>query len=344
MKIALLYESLEDKKVRCNLCNHRCIISPGSTGLCGTRKNEEGVLYSLVYGRIIAQHLDPIEKKPLYHFLPGSWSYSIASVGCNFRCSFCQNFEISQYFQIYESVFEKNKVPGKLMNPKDIVHLALAERAKSISYTYTEPTVFFEFAYDCSKLAVKNGLKNVFVSNGYMTKEAIDVISPYLHGINVDLKSFREEFYKKLCKAKLQPVLENLKYLKKRGIWVEITTLIIPGENDDSKELRDIANFIKTELGPDTPWHVSRFYPNYKMLDKPFTPLEILQKAYYIGKEEGLYYIYIGNVPGHQYENTYCPNCNTLIIERIGFRVLKINFGEKNNCPSCGFPIAGVWG
>lgn len=344
MKIALLYESLEDKKVRCNLCNHRCIISPGSTGLCGTRKNEEGVLYSLVYGRIIAQHLDPIEKKPLYHFLPGSWSYSIASVGCNFRCSFCQNFEISQYFQIYESVFEKNKVPGKLMNPKDIVHLALAERAKSISYTYTEPTVFFEFAYDCSKLAVKNGLKNVFVSNGYMTKEAIDVISPYLHGINVDLKSFREEFYKKLCKAKLQPVLENLKYLKKRGIWVEITTLIIPGENDDSKELRDIASFIKTELGPDTPWHVSRFYPNYKMLDKPFTPLEILQKAYYIGKEEGLYYIYIGNVPGHQYENTYCPNCNTLIIERIGFRVLKINFGEKNNCPSCGFPIAGVWG
>lgn len=343
MKIALLYEVEEERKIKCNLCNHRCVISPGSTGLCGVRKNEEGVLYSLVYGRVIAQHLDPIEKKPLYHFLPGSWSYSIATVGCNFRCSFCQNFEISQYFRIYEDAIEKNKIPGKLMPPKDIVHIALAERAKSISYTYTEPTVFFEFAYDCSKLAVKHGLKNVFVSNGYMTKEAINYLSPYLHGINVDLKSFREKFYKTFCKAKLQPVLENLKYLKEKGIWVEITTLIIPGENDDPEELRDIAKFIRTELGPETPWHVSRFYPRYKMLDKSFTPLETLQKAYYIGKEEGLYYIYIGNVPGHQYENTYCPNCNTLIIERIGFRVSKIHLGEKNVCPSCGFSIAGIW-
>jgi len=337
MREALLYERLEDKKVKCNLCNHHCVIYPNHTGICGVRKNEEGVLFSLVYGKIIAEHLDPIEKKPLYHFLPGSWSYSIATVGCNFRCSFCQNFEISQYPHIYGGI------PGKLTSPKDIVNIAKAQRAKSISYTYTEPTIFFEFAYDCAKLAEKEGLKNVFVSNGYMTKEAIDYIKPYLHGINVDLKAFREEFYKKFCKAKLQPVLDNLKYLKSQGIWVEITTLIIPEENDDPAGLRELANFIKTELGPDVPWHISRFFPHYQLLDKPYTPEETLLKAYYIGKEVGLYYIYIGNVPGNQYENTYCPKCNHLIIERYGFRVLKIDLKPDLTCPNCGFFINGVW-
>nr|WP_022856069.1 AmmeMemoRadiSam system radical SAM enzyme [Thermodesulfobacterium thermophilum] len=334
---ALFYQKVDEKKVRCMLCNHRCVIPNNSVGLCGVRKNEEGVLYSLVYGKIVAQNLDPIEKKPLYHFLPGTWSYSIATVGCNFRCSFCQNFEISQYPHLY------NAIIGKIVSPKEIVERALKEDAKSISYTYTEPTIFFEFAYDCAKLASKHGIKNVFVSNGYMTKEAIDYISPYLHGINVDLKSFRDSFYRKFCKAKLQPVLDNLKYLKQKGIWVEITTLIIPGENDDPSELKDIAHFIKTELDENTPWHLSRFYPQYQMLDKDFTPVETLQKAYEIGTEAGLNYVYIGNVPGNPYENTYCPRCQTLLIERKGLRALRIQLESDGVCPVCGFIIAGVW-
>ncbi len=337
MKVALFYETLEDKKVRCKLCNHNCIIPPNSTGICGVRKNEGGVLYSLVYGKIIAQNLDPIEKKPLYHFLPGSWSYSIATVGCNFRCGFCQNYEISQYPHLYGNIV------GKPVSPKLVVEEAVRDGAKSISYTYTEPTIYFEYAYDCAELAVKYGLKNVFVSNGYMSKEAIDYIAPYLHGINVDLKSFKDSFYRNLCKARLQPVLDNLKYLKEKGIWVEVTTLIIPGENDDPEELRDIASFIKNELGPETPWHISRFYPQFKMLNKSPTPEEILLKAYYIGKEAGLYYIYIGNVPGNQYEHTYCPQCNHIIIERYGFRILKVDLSEDFTCPKCGFKIHGVW-
>lgn len=337
MKEALLYEPLEERKVRCHLCHHHCIISPGKRGLCGVRYNEEGVLYSLVYGKIIAEHVDPIEKKPLYHFLPGSYSYSIATVGCNFRCSFCQNYEISQYPQLYPT-----DIPGKPHSPKEIVKLALGSGSKSISYTYTEPTVFFEFALDCAKLAVREGLKNVFVSNGYMTKEALNLIKPYLHGINVDLKAFTEGFYQRICKAKLRPVLDNLKYLKQLGIWVEITTLVIPGENDDEGELRELVRFIRDELGPDTPWHISRFYPQYKMLHKPYTPLETLQRAYFIGKEEGLYYIYIGNVPGNETENTFCPQCNTLLLERYGFSLLRNNLKE-GACPNCGFSVSGVW-
>ena len=337
MRTALFFETLEDNKVRCNLCNHHCIIPSNKTGICGVRKNEGGILYTLVYEKVIAQHVDPIEKKPLFHFLPGSFSYSISTVGCNFRCDFCQNFEISQYTRLYRGII------GKPVSYKDIVKEAIEYKCQSISYTYTEPTVYFEYAYDCAKEAVKKGLKNVFVSNGYMTKEAIDYIRPYLHGINVDLKAFTEKFYNKHCKAKLQPVLDNLKYLKKVGIWVEVTTLIIPGENDDPQELRDIATFIKEELGPETPWHISRFYPNFELLNKPVTPLETLQKAYYIGKEVGLYYIYIGNVPGNAQENTYCPKCNNVLIERYGFNVLKIALNPDSTCPYCGFFIHGVW-
>lgn len=337
MREALLYESLEEKKVRCNLCNHHCIIQPGKTGICGVRKNEGGILYSLVYGKVIAENVDPIEKKPLYHFLPGSFSYSIATIGCNFRCSFCQNFEISQHPHLYPG-----QIPGKRRTPEDIVRLASESGSKSISYTYTEPTIFFEFAFDCACLAVEKGIKNVFVSNGYMSKASIDIIAPYLHGINVDLKAFTEGFYQRLCKAKLKPVLDNLIYLKTKGLWVEITTLVIPEENDSEEELRAIARFIRDNLGPETPWHVSRFYPQFKMTNKPYTPVETLLRAYYIGKEEGLYYVYIGNVRGIEGENTYCPKCNTLLIERYGFTVLKMALRE-GRCPSCGFTISGIW-
>ena len=337
MKEALLYEKLGDEKVRCNLCNHRCLIEPDKRGICGVRINKEGVLYTLVYGKVIAENVDPIEKKPLYHFLPGSYSYSIATVGCNFQCSFCQNFEISQYPRLYQG-----RIPGNDIGPDVVVERALATNSKSISYTYTEPTIFFEFAFDCAKLAASKGIKNVFVSNGYMTREAIDLIKPYLHGINVDLKAFTEDFYSRICKAKLKPVLENLKYLKKLGIWVEITTLIIPGLNDSESELRELVKFVRDELGPETPWHVSRFYPQFRMLDRPRTPVETLERAYEIGKEEGLYFIYVGNVPGHDKENTYCPKCEALLIERYGFSVLQ-NRLKDGACPFCGFEIAGVW-
>jgi pyruvate formate lyase activating enzyme len=335
---AVLFERLDDNKVKCNLCNHHCIIPPGKRGICGVRENQGGHLFSLVYGKIIAENVDPIEKKPLYHFLPGSLSYSIATVGCNFQCSFCQNYEISQYPRLFEG-----EIPGKRRSPEDIVHVAKITGCKSISYTYTEPTIFFEFALDTAKLAASQGLKNVFVSNGYMTKEAVDLIKSYLHGINVDLKSFRESFYKKICKAKLSPVLESLKYLKQCGIWVEITTLIIPGENDDPSELREMARFIKNELGAETPWHLSRFFPRFRMLDKPITPLETLQKAYYIGKEEGLYYIYIGNVPGNETEHTYCPKCQGLVIKREGFFIVENKLDADGACPFCGYRLEGVW-
>lgn len=282
MKEALLYESLEDKKVRCYLCNHQCLIPNDKTGLCGVRKNEEGILYSLVYGRVIAEHIDPIEKKPLYHFLPGSYSYSIATVGCNFRCSFCQNFEISQFPHLYPG-----SIPGTPYSPKDIVKKALNHGCKSISYTYTEPTIYFEYALDCSKLAVKEGLKNVFVSNGYMTKSALDLIKDYLHGINVDLKAFTEGFYHRICKAKLKPILDNLKYLKKLGIWVEITTLVIPEENDSPEELRDIARFIRDELGPETPGTSPVFIPSSRCKINPIPLLKLYRGPITLVKKRG---------------------------------------------------------
>ncbi len=337
MREALLYERLEGREVRCHLCNHRCRIPPGKTGLCGVRKNEEGVLYSLVYGQIIARHVDPIEKKPLFHFLPGSLSYSIATVGCNFQCDFCQNFEISQFPRHY------GYVTGERISPEEVVAEALRSGSRSISYTYTEPTVYFEFALDCARLADEKGLKNVFVSNGYMTPEALDTLHPHLHAANIDLKAFREEFYARHCKARLKPVLETLKYLKRLGVWLEVTTLIIPGENDDPGELREIAAFIRDELGPETPWHVTRFYPTYRLLTRPPTPVEILQRAYSLGREAGLKYVYTGNIPGDKGENTYCWSCGRLLIERYGFRILKSEITPEGRCPECGAVIDGLW-
>ena len=338
LKEALFYEKLEGNKVKCYLCNHNCVIAPGKTGICKVRINKEGTLYSLVYGKPVAEAIDPIEKKPLYHFLPGSLSYSISTIGCNFRCRFCQNHHISQY------PVEKLGVPGEFVPPEEIVRKALFYQAESISYTYTEPTIYFEYALDICKLAKNAGIKNVFVSNGYMSLQAIEEIAPYLDGINVDLKSFREDFYKRLCSAKLQPVLESLKALKKFGIWVEVTTLIIPEENDDPNELKDIASFIKDELGEETPWHISRFYPNYQLNLHPPTPLSTLEKALEIGKEIGLKFVYIGNVPGHQAEHTYCPSCNSLLIERQGFyNIKKINLTDEGRCANCNTLIEGVW-
>lgn len=293
MKEAVLYEKLSDKKVKCGLCNHRCIINDGKRGICGVRENKKGKLYSLVYGRIIAEHIDPIEKKPLYHFMPGSFSLSIATIGCNFKCLHCQNSDISQ---ISKQEITSNKRWGKEKSPKEIVQDALESNCPSISYTYTEPTIFLEFALDCMKLAKKKGLRNVWVSNGYMTKKVLDLITPYLDAINIDLKALTEDFYRDVCGAKLQPVLDNLIDIKKRGIHLEITTLIIPDKNDSEKELKQIAVFIKKKLSKDTPWHVSRFFPHHEFLNMMPTPMEKVLRAVEIGKRAGLKHVYPGNI------------------------------------------------
>jgi len=333
IKEAMLYEKLQDGKTHCYLCSHRCKIIPGKFGICGVRQNIDGKLYTLVYGDIIASHVDPIEKKPLYHFLPGSASYSIATIGCNFRCSFCQNWEISQ-------VSKRDKeTSGKDTNPEDIVRDALAAGCRSISYTYTEPTIFFEYAYDVARLAKKQGLYNNFVTNGYMTIEAIEAIRPYLDSANVDLKGFSEEFYQKFCQAHLEPVLESIKTMKKLGIWVEITTLIIPGQNDSEKDFRGIAEFIAS-ISKEIPWHISRFHPDYKYLDASPTPVGTLNNAKAIGEKAGLRYIYLGNVL--EGNDTYCHNCKNLLIKRTGFNVVQ-NKIASDKCPECGAEIAGVF-
>ena len=287
MKEALLYQKLDKNKVRCNLCAHRCVISSGNDGICKVRENINGILYTKVYGRTIAQHVDPVEKKPLYHFYPGSKAYSIATPGCNFHCHFCQNWDISQIIngEIPES--------GQKATPEQIVWDAKHTGCKSIAYTYTEPTIFFEYSYDTARLAHETGLKNIYVSNGYMTYEMLDVMSPYLDAVNIDLKAFRDETYRRIIGARLQPVLDNLKKIKQLGIWLEVTSLIIPGINDDPKEIRDMANFIAVELGLDVPWHISRFFPAYKMNNVTETPLKTLQVAKKIGLEAGLNYVYI---------------------------------------------------
>jgi pyruvate formate lyase activating enzyme len=335
IKEALFYQSLADKIVRCNLCSHRCSrIANSKRGICGVRENQNGKLYSLVYGKIVAQNIDPIEKKPLFHFLPGSLAYSIGTVGCNFRCGNCQNYTLSQ------SPKEGNLIVGENTSPEEIVAAAKRYDCPSIAYTYSEPTIFFEYAFDTAKLAQKAGIKNVFVTNGYITEEALRLISPYLDAANVDLKSFSESFYRENCGAQLQPVLDSIKLYKALGIWTEITTLVIPTLNDSDEELREIASFIK-DLGEETPWHLSRFYPLYRLTGLPPTPISTLQKASEIGKEAGLRYVYQGNVPG-QGENTDCHKCGRLLIERYGYEILDSKI-EDSKCPSCGTEIDGIW-
>lgn len=331
IKEAMLYEKLKENKVHCFLCSHGCIISSGKYGICGVRKNKEGVLYTHVYGEVIASHTDPIEKKPIYHFLPGSFSFSIATVGCNFKCSFCQNWEISQVSK------RGDEASGYELMPEEVIREAKKKSCKSISYTYTEPTIFFEYAYETAKLAKKAGLYNIFVTNGYMTEDALLKIQPYLDACNVDLKSFSEDFYKDMCGARLKPVLDSIKTMKKLGIWVEITTLILPGKNDSEEELRSIAGFI-AGAGNEIPWHISRFHPDFKYRDSVATPIETLKKARDIGKNAGLRYIYLGNVV--EGNNTYCYNCNRVLVEREIFDVTN-NRVTDSRCPDCNTTIDG---
>jgi pyruvate formate lyase activating enzyme len=335
MKEAYLYEKMENQRVRCFLCNHRCLIKEGARGICGVRENQRGTLVSLVYGKVIARHVDPIEKKPLFHFLPGSRSYSLATAGCNFRCLFCQNADISQM------PADRNQIWGEEMTPSMIVDEATGSRAVTISYTYTEPTIFFELALDTARLAVKKGLKNIFVSNGYMTEECLKEISSDLHGANVDLKAFTDKFYKEECGAKLEPILRTLEIMRKTGVWVEVTTLLIPGLNDSTEELKGLAGFL-SNLDPDIPWHISRFHPSYRLMNVRPTPPESIQRARDIGYEAGLKYVYTGNLPGDEGEKTFCHECKELLVDRFGFYVRK-NVIKNNQCPKCKAQIPGVW-
>ena len=336
MQEARFYEKKEEGKVHCHLCAHECKIDPGKRGLCHVRENQEGSLFTLVYGMVVAENIDPIEKKPLFHFLPGSRSYSIATAGCNFMCLHCQNYDISQFPKKHGG-----KIPGMARSPEAIVREAKANRCATISYTYTEPTIFLEFAQDTARLAQEQGIKNVFVSNGFMTAESAKALAEVIEGDNIDLKSFRDDFYRKVCKARLQPVLDTIERLKRAGVWIEVTTLIIPGHNDSVEELTEIAQFIKG-VGPEIPWHVSAFHPTYQMMDRPRTAAEILLKAREIGLTAGLRYVYTGNIPGQGGENTYCYSCGEVLIERLGFAI-KGFILQDGKCPKCQTAIDGVW-
>jgi len=336
MHPALFYKPLKSNTIKCTLCPHHCLIQEGKHGVCAVRKNIKGKLVTLVYGKAIAYHVDPIEKKPLFNFKPGSSIYSFATAGCNFHCDFCQNWDISQI-----SKGKQGKIIGEEKPPKQIVQEAIDVGCNSIAATYNEPTIFYEYAIDTFKEAKKHGLYTVFVSNGYINKDPIDQLQPYLDAINIDLKAFNDEFYKKICGARVQPVLDSIRYYHQKGVWVEITTLVIPGENDSEHELKQIAQFIAS-IDKNIPWHISRFHPDYKMTDKSWTSADTLHRAHKIGKSAGLNYIYVGNVIGDNLENTYCPKCNKIVIERYGYTIKQTNL-LKNKCKFCGAEIAGVF-
>lgn len=348
MHEARLYSKGGGKSVRCNLCRHNCHIQDGAAGICRVRENRGGVLCSIFYGRPCALAVDPIEKKPLFHFYPGTRSFSIATLGCNFQCEFCQNWDISQYGRAAkpETLPARRLFGGDLKHaeeytPDKIIASAQKSGCKSISYTYSEPTIFYEYARDASVLARAAGLKNIFVTNGYMTRAMLDDFNGLLDAANVDLKSFSKTTYRKIMKAELDGVLDSIAYMKGTGIWIEITTLIVPRMNDGEDELKDIAKFI-AGIGSDVPWHISRFHPQYKMADKPPTPIGIMRRAYEIGKAAGLKYVYMGNIPGDETENTFCWKCGEKLIERFGFSIGK-NRIKNGACFKCGAKIDGVF-
>jgi pyruvate formate lyase activating enzyme len=333
IKVGVLFEELPDGKVKCNVCAHRCTIAEGKVGICRTRKNINGKLHTLIYNTISSEAVDPIEKKPLYHFLPGTFSYSLGTIGCNFRCQHCQNWNISQV--TLEEAYTKE------ITPEEAIRRAVASGCKSISWTYNEPTIWHEYTYDSAVLAKKAGLKTIYVTNGYITPEALRRIAPYLDAFRVDIKSFSDEFYKKVCGARLAPVLEATKLAKELGMHVETITLVIPGRNDSHEELTQIVKWVHDNLGEDTPMHFTRFHPMYKMEHVAPTPLQTLEMAHDIAKKEGMRFVYLGNVTGHKYENTYCPRCDTLLINRAGFSVGEVRI-KDGKCTRCGEGIPVV--
>jgi len=338
-KIASNWTKVSEDKVQCLNCPHQCVLREGERGRCRVRENRGGKLYTLAYGNPCAVHLDPIEKKPLYHFLPGTVAFSIATAGCNLHCKYCQNYTISQA--------KPEDTRNYKLPPEDLIKNLLYYRNKhniqSIAYTYTEPTIFIEYMIDAAQLAHKNGIKNVYHSNGYIQKKPLSELIPYLDGANVDLKFFRDKSYSEISGGKLQPVLQTLKDLKEGGTHLEITYLIVPSINDERKEIKEMVRWVLDNLGPDVPIHFSRFFPTYKLENLPRTPLKTAEDARVLAKEMGVHYSYVGNVPiGHPGSNTYCPGCGKLLIKRRGFSIVE-NKMENNRCPTCGMKIAGVW-
>lgn len=333
---ARLVRQLKDGTVQCRLCNHFCAVKPGERGQCGVRENRDGTLYALNYGKVAALNLDPVEKKPLYHFQPGTRTLSFATMGCNLSCTFCQNWTLSQPPR------DGQRIEGREATPEELVDEALRLKASSISYTYSEPTIFFELMQDTAILAQQHGLKNIMVTNGFMTREGLDELGPVMDAANVDLKCFTESFYEHIAGARLKPVLDNLVHIKHRlGWWQEVTTLLIPGKNDSPEELDRLTDFLANELGPDTPWHISRFHPNYKMGTAAVTGRDSLEAAYAMGKDKGLKYVYIGNMPGLNRQQTFCPSCGQLLIDRAGFSASRPAI-TSGRCDACDEPIDGI--
>jgi len=344
MREAMFYSRLGDGTVQCSLCENRCYINPQATGLCGVRLNAGGTLLARTYGRAAAVNLDPIEKKPLYHFLPGSLSLSVGTLGCNFDCSFCQNWQLS-----HPTALHGNGPPaaqwgderlGILLTPAMLAERAIREGARSLSFTYNEPTTFAEYALDTAAIARRQGLRSVFVTNGYFTREAFKELM-LIDAMNIDLKSMREEFYQQHCRGRLKPVLENIQRAVNAGVWVEVTTLVIHGLNDSIDELQQIAEFLAL-VSPELPWHLSAFHPDFRMLDRPRTQSPTLATAYDIGKAAGLRHVYTGNVHDSARSATYCPSCTAVLVER-GWHSMLSNRLAGGACPQCSSAVAGVW-
>lgn len=332
---ALHWEPLEGQKIECRLCPRRCRVADRERGSCGVRENRSGVYYTLVHSRAVSANLDPIEKKPLFHVLPGSGSFSIATAGCNLECRFCQNWRISQ--------FRPEQVDAELLPPRKVHELARRLRARTIAYTYSEPTIYYEYMLDTARLGQETGVRSVMISSGYIEREPLRQLLPHLAAVKIDLKAFSDSFYAELCRGKLQPVLEALQEIRRAGKWLEIVVLIVPGYNDSDKELEALGAWVKAELGPDVPVHFTRFHPTYRLRTLPPTPVSTLRRARDIGRSEGLHYVYMGNLPGDPGENTVCPRCDTTLIERWGFAV-QANRLVRGACPKCGLAIPGVWG
>jgi len=334
LKEALFYDKLDNKIVQCHICPRNCVISPRKRGFCGVRENRGGTLYALSYGKLVAVHIDPIEKKPLFHFLPSTTAFSIATAGCNLRCKFCQNWEISQA--------KPEEVEYSYIEPQDLVQKIKESGSPAIAFTYTEPTVFYEYMLETAKLAKAQGLRTIMHSAGFINEAPLRQLSKYLDAANIDLKGFTEEYYRKMCEGGLDSVLGTLKILRQEGVHLEITSLVLSGFNDDDETLIKMCLWIKENLGEDTVLHFSRFFPMYKLTHLNPTPVATLERARQIALDCGLKYVYIGNVAGHPAENTYCPKCKKIVIERKGYFVVQNNI-VNGKCKFCGEKIEGIW-
>jgi len=331
---AMFYERLEGKRVKCGLCPRGCLVGPGNRGYCKVRENRDGDYYTLVYARCVALNNDPIEKKPFNHFLPGTMVLSAAAAGCNVACKFCQNWQISQ--------FRPEEVEARFLPPEKLVELAVKNNIPSLAFTYSEPTVFYEYMYETARLGREKGLKCLVVSNGFISTEAVTKLAPHLAAYKVDLKAFSEDYYREICSGRLGPVLKTLETLVGLGMWVEIVNLVLPTLNDSEKDIKALAQWVKTNLGPMVPVHFTRFYPMYKMRNLPPTPVTTLEACYETAKAEGLKYVYTGNVPGHPYGHTYCHQCGRLLIKRTGLWAVEADL-KNGRCPGCRTEIPGVW-